>query len=611
MAFDIYQTEFIEFKQPNNTILITSGLAGAGKSSSLAKRIAENIKKGVKPNTIIATTFTNMASRDLKSKIRGFVDSDILPHCSTIHSYFISILKNNNVKPIILTEWNALMVLREIIEQSWDFGTKREATDFTRIVASAMAIYNSTYFEEDISKWKALDYVSDMNISSSQFRDLYIKYNEFKKERNLWDFDDLISERVWEHVNLHDVRNGISEVYVDEYQDLSYNQVYMINKLSNGKKLVFIGDSAQKLYGWRNAVGDVITDENFWIDRGYEDVAYLSLLKNYRSTENIVKLGNITRKFLDDKISEPTNENIKGSVKITKMSDDISEGKFISKEIKQLIDEGVPASDISILVRKNSYVKTVIEPAMTSQGISYSIESSRHKKKLWESPITKFLFGLISVFVDKDNLLPFLDSSNLMDGIGDAYKKGLISSYMNGTTIFTEDPKSRKLATIYNNIIALSDDNVPIDKIVMVINNLISITRNNVKPNDISERKIVLAQKILTNYSAMIMEQSPEFNIKDIFETIVEDINSFEEDKTNSVKIMTIHGSKGLSLPYVFVCDLSVISHDEDDGFIFYVAITRAEKGLHVVHSDYRIDRRFGKIKSKPNKYFYKTMLEI
>ena len=611
MEFDKYQTEFINFEQADNTVLIQDSLAGSGKSSSLAKRIAKNVENGVNPKSIIAITFTNMASRDLKSKIRNFVKSDILPHCSTVHSYFITILKENNVKPIILTEWNALMVLREIIEQSWDFGTKREATDFTRIIASAMAIYNSTYFEEDISEWKALDYVSDMNISSTQFRDIYIKYNEFKRERNLWDFDDLISNRVWEHVNPNTVRDTISEMYVDEYQDLSYNQVCMINKLSTGKKLTFIGDNCQKLYGWRNAVGDLILDEDFWGDRGYEDVAHLSLLKNYRSTENIVKLSNITRKFLDDKISEPTSENVKGSVKITKMSDDISEGKFISKEIKQLIDKGVPASDITILVRKNSYVKTIIEPAMTSQGISYSIESSRHKKKLWESPITKFLFGLISVFVDKDNLLPFLDASSLTDGIGDAYKKGLISAFMNGTTIFTEDPKSRKLATIYNEIVQMSEDNIPIDKIVMVINKLISITRNNVKPNDISERKIVLAQKILTNYSAMIMEQSPEFNIKDIFETIVEDINSFEEDKTNSVRIMTIHGSKGLSLPYVFVCDLSVISHDDDDGFIFYVAITRAEKGLHIVHSDYRIDRRFGRIKSKNNMYFEKTMREL
>ena len=609
--FDKYQREFINFEHKPNTILMTSGLAGAGKSSSLAKRISDNIIKGVNPKSIIAITFTNMASRDLKSKIRKFVAGETVPHCSTIHSYFINMLKEAHVKPIIMTEWNALMVLREIIEQSWDFGTKREATDFTRIIANAMAIYNSTYFEEDISEWKVLDYVTDMNISSTQFKEIYIKYNEFKVERNLWDFDDLICDRVWKHVNIETIKSTISEMYVDEYQDLSYNQVYMINKISVGKKLTFIGDAAQKLYGWRQAVGDMILEEDFWADRGYEGINYLSLLRNYRSTENIVKLSNITREFLDDKISESTNENVKGSVKITKMSDDISEGRFISKEIKQLIDSGVKASDISILVRKNSYVKTVIEPAMTSQGISYSIESSRHRKKLWESPITKFLFGLISIFTDRENLLPFLDASSLTDGIGDAYRKGLISAYMNGTIVFTEDPKSRKLANIFNEVVQLSDENISMDKIVIVINKLISITKNNVKPNDISERKIILAQKILTNYSAMIMEQSPEFNIKDIFETIVEDINSFEEDKTNSVRIMTIHGSKGLSLPYVFVCDLSVISHDDDDGFIFYVAITRAEKSLHIVHSDYRIDRRFGRIKSKNNLYFEKTMRKL
>lgn len=611
MEFDKYQTEFINFKHANNTVLIQDSLAGSGKSSSLAKRIAVNIENGVNPKSIIAITFTNMASRDLKSKIRNFVKSNILPHCSTIHKYFITILKENEVKPIIMTEWNALIVLREIIEQYWGFDTKREATDFTRIIASAIATYNSTYFEEDISEWKVLDYASDMNVSNSQFREIYKKYNDFKINKNLWDFDDLISDRVWDHINLETIRNTISEIYVDEYQDLSYNQVYMINKLSTGKRLVFIGDSSQKLYGWRNAVGDLIIDEDFWINRGYDSVYRLSLLKNYRSTENIVKLSNITRKFLDDKISEPTNGNIRGSVKITKVSDDISEGKFISKEIKQLIDTGVKASDITILVRKNSYVKTVIEPAMTSQGISYSIESSRHKRKLWESPITKFLFGLISIFTDKDNLLPFLDASNLIDGIGDIYRKGLISAFMNGTTIFTEDQKSRKLALIYNEIIQLSEDNISIDSIVIVINKLIDITRNNIKPNDISERKIALAQKILTNYSAMIMEQSPEFNIREIFETIVEDINSFEEDKTNSVRIMTVHGSKGLSLPYVFVCDLSVISHDEDDGFVFYVAITRAEKGLHIVYSDYKIDRRFGRMKSKRNMFFDKTMREL
>ena len=86
MNLDNYQQGFVNFNQPKNSILVLTAVAGSGKSTTLASKISKLMLSGVKPEQIIALTFTNASARDLKSKIRKSVSTDILPHCSTIHS---------------------------------------------------------------------------------------------------------------------------------------------------------------------------------------------------------------------------------------------------------------------------------------------------------------------------------------------------------------------------------------------------------------------------------------------------------------------------------------------------------------------------------------------
>jgi len=581
----------------------------SGKSTVFANKIARLILEGhAKPDEIITLTFTNKAARDIKSKIKALLPKGAeLPHVSTIHSLFIKLLRDFKVNPIVMNEWGNILTLRSIIEQHYQFDTKGELTAFTRDILAYVDQYQLSAPDINIDDWKLSDYVEDCTITSKKFNKIYKEYDKFKREKNLWSYNDLISSRVKEVIDFNKINSSTKYLFNDEAHDETLAELLLIRDIASQNILYNIQDNCQEIYGWRFSRADLLADKSFWADHFNKYEEY-KLLKNYRSTENILKVSNLYRSHLDDIQLIPTKENLKGSVKISQVEMETHEGKYIAVEIKKLLEEGTAPKDITILVRSNMFIKSILEPHLIESNIPYTIDTPKSKKKMFESPINKIFLSFMEIYSNNENLLSIISICDYYIGVGAGSKKTLMDSFIN-TSMLTPDKKFDNIRYTFNNICEFSTQYSSASKLPVILDYFESLIRQFIKTSEYNENKINLIRKTITNYVYTIYEDYPSYTIHEIFAEIITQIDSFEDDAMNKVKIMTYYGAKGLSLPYVFVSDMSLKApkSNSDSDNSLYVALSRAETRMYIVSSSIKINRSFGKMKQNIPSIWTKT----
>lgn len=244
MQLDNHQQAVVDFTPQPSTMINVKATPGSGKSTVFAHKVADLLGKGVKPEEIIVITFTNKSARDIKAKIKkliGKTRNDAVPHVSTIHSLFIKLLKDADAKPIILSEWNNLLTLRSIIEQHFQFDTKRELTGFTQEILTYIDFFQLSMPEESIDNLKILEY-KEAVLSNTQFQKIYKEYDALKRERNLWSYNDLISARIKEHINIEEINTTVNYMFNDEAHDETLSELLLIRDIAKGKTLYNVFD---------------------------------------------------------------------------------------------------------------------------------------------------------------------------------------------------------------------------------------------------------------------------------------------------------------------------------------------------------------------------------
>lgn len=367
--------------------------------------------------------------------------------------------------------------------------------------------------------------------------------------------------------------------------------------------------NCQEIYGWRYSRADLLFDVPFWNNYFLHNMVF-ELPNNYRSTTNIVRVCNTYRSFLDGIDSIPHQPEVKGSVNVTSMTLETHEGRFVAGELaKRITQDGIQPKDFTILVRTNNYIKSVLEPALIENKIPYTIDTPKAKKKLFNSEINRVFFSMMSIFVNNDDLMSVISIADLSNGIGEMSKQSLVQNYLATNTII-DDVKYTPIRRIFNQMVQMSVENHHPKRLPFVLDTMEMLVRENIKSSTYNEDKLRLIKKTITNYSHNILEDNEDYNLDDIFETIIQQVSDFEDDDSNTVKIMTYHGSKGLSIPYVFVCDMALKSAkpSPDDINALYVAMSRAEKKMYIVNSTHKIDRNFGKVKQQIPSIWTKTL---
>ncbi len=364
-------------KNTEGPALILAG-AGSGKTRVIAHRIAYLIaEKGVMPWNILAVTFTNKASQEMKLRVQRLLRDEQLsswPTVSTFHSLCVRILRQDIEKLndkytrtfTIYDQDDSLKLIKNCMK---DLGFDEK---YLGLRATQGAISSAKNRGEDVAAFAArAEYVDEKRASQAR---VYATYEERLHANNALDFDDLMIKTVRLLREVSDVREKFNHkfryILVDEYQDTNSLQFNLISLLTEKQQnICVVGDEDQSIYKWRGA--DITNILNF--EKHFPNTKTIRLEQNYRSTQTILDVaGSVVKHNIERKGKNLWTSNPKGDrVRYYQAFDAESEARFVAGKI---LEHRRDEYDLraAVLYRTNSQSR-VFEEAMRRAGLPYNI----------------------------------------------------------------------------------------------------------------------------------------------------------------------------------------------------------------------------------------------
>src|SRR3989338_4073159 len=363
-------------------ILVMAG-PGAVKTRVLTRRIAYIIQKGVRPENILAVTFTNKAAEEMKKRVSKLIGNNsvfqkrlikCLPTIGTFHSVCVQILRREIDKLgyrknfIIYDSKDQLSLMKQIIKDLLMNPEQFKPATLSENISRAKdeLVDAQTYQKRADEYWP------------KKIAEIYLKYQAALKKANALDFDDLIMLTVRlfqkEPAVLEKYQNKWQYILVDEAHDTNFSQYRLINLLAQKhKNLCLIADPDQSIYSWRGA--DFRNILNF--EKDYPEAKVILLEQNYRSTQNILEASHhVIVKNKERKEKKLWTENTVGPlIQIAEVANEQKEGDFIVSEIKNLLNQhshSLNLKDFTVLYRTNAQSRA-IEEAFLKANFPYKI----------------------------------------------------------------------------------------------------------------------------------------------------------------------------------------------------------------------------------------------
>ncbi len=628
-------------KVVDGPVLVISG-PGSGKTRCLTHRVAYLISQKVKPNSILAITFTNKAANEMRERINSLLGqknspsaslgSPTLPVIGTFHSVCLKILRIEI--PILgyksnfsIFDTNDQLSLIKRVMKDLEIDSKK---------------YNPHLVLNKISKLKT-DLIFPENYNPTEFftkiiSRIYSGYQTELKKMNGLDFDDLIVLTVKIFKQNQDIlekyQNFWKYILVDEYQDTSHDQYTLVKILSAKNRNIFaIGDDAQSIYAFRDA--DIRNILNFQKD--YSDAKVIFLEQNYRSTKNILAAAqNIISNNQTQVPKELWTENTKGEkIYIKETLNERAEAEFIVDKIDELLEKDCyKIQDFTILYRTHAQSRA-IEEALITRGFPYQIVGGI---RFYERKEIKDILSYLRFMINPTDLISLERIYNVPTrGIGETTfnkiaainEKDLIQS-IGVLAKERGDTKQAKSLTEFKKLLTDLSDRKN-DK------NLTSVIKYVIKRINYEDYlKSLVAKKELYDNTEDKMENLKELLTvarkydmlrgEEGIEKFLEEIALLQEtDKiktsANRITLMTIHSSKGLEFPVVFMAGMEegLFPHSratlaplelEEERRLCYVAITRAKDRLIMTHAKYR--NIFGSTQTNlPSRFIYEIPQDV
>lgn len=588
----------------DGAILVTAG-AGSGKTRLLTERISYLIKEcGVEPYNILAITFTNKATNEMRERILKFCPSADSLWISTFHSMCARILRENISA---LDGFNR-------------FFTIYDTTDKDKLLKK---IVSDLGFESDrvkdfaceIDKAKNLGFDPDEYYQITEFKSdamdtkkVYSAYQNELKNNNALDFDDLLVKtlELFKHSPniLRRYQERFRYIHIDEFQDTNLVQYKIAKCLAGYHKNIFVvGDEDQCIYGWRGA--NIENIMNFRQD--FDNVKCYKLERNYRSTKNILNIANKLIKNNTSRIEKVLwTDNEEGELPVYFSAyDETKEAEYVAGSIYNLINRGVQPNQIAILFRLSA-ISRLIEEKLLSYNLPYVVSGIF---KFFERAEIKNVLAYLRLTVnpkDNESLKRIINFPKR--GIGNVSIEKIESlAKSNGVSMLDvvlgdyDLPKALKeklesLKYVYTNL--------PDSKEGMynfcekLVKNAEIYGAYNKQDDEDNDRLLNISQLMQSIKS--FENQNPNSELSDYLESITLQ-NSIEEtdDANNSVSVSTIHASKGLEFDYVYIMGaeeglfpisraVGLDDEIEEERRLMYVAITRARKKVFITNAKSR-----------------------
>ena len=604
------QREAVE--KTEGPVLILAG-AGSGKTRVLTTRIGHLIEdKGVQPANILAITFTNKAANEMRERVEETLDSDASDMwISTFHSCCVRILRKDinrigyNRSFVIYDSADQVTLVKDCLKE---LNLSDKVFEPKVIISTISGAKDKLY---DPKQFKAM-HMNDNRMS--KIADVYALYQDRLKRNSALDFDDLIFKTVEllksDKEVLDYYRNRFKYIMVDEYQDTSKAQYELIKILAKEhQNICVVGDDDQSIYGWRGA--DIRNILEF--EKDYDNVHVVKLEQNYRSTQIILDAANtVISNNIERKRKRLWSEKKDGElIKIQVAQDEIEESDFVADMIAKISrEQNRSYKDFAILYRANAQSRSV-EDALNRSQIPYNIYGGT---KFYERKEIKDLIAYLRVIQNPQDDISIKRIINIprrgiglrtIEKIEDRASLKQESIY----SVLIDIETNSEISTKARNSISEFVDNVigtlrtmrevyPVSKLIEKVIESIDyygyideLYKGN--KEEAEERKDNVKEFISV---AMEFEQNSEEKDLETFLTgVALTSESSEEEEIDKVSLMTIHTSKGLEFPVVFIVGMEDglfpiaravrsmnDSEIEEERRLCYVGITRAKEILYL-----------------------------
>lgn len=616
--------------QKDGPMIIIAG-AGSGKTRVLTYRIAHLMKQGVDAFNILSLTFTNKAAKEMKERIGsvvGFSESKNL-WMGTFHSVFARILRSEADKlgyPSNFTIYDSQdsvrligSIIREMQLDKDRYKSKQvlgRISSFKNSLITVRAYNNNPDLKED-----------DLKASRPKMGDIYKEYVDRCFKSGAMDFDDLLLRTNELLTRFPEVlakyQDRFRYIMVDEYQDTNHSQYLIVRALADRfQNICVVGDDSQSIYSFRGAnISNIL---NFQKD--YPDVKTFKLEQNYRSSDNIVQAANSVierNKTRLDKIVWTSNDAGE-KIKVMRTISDGEEGRFVAQSMwENMMNNQLTADAFAVLYRTNSQSRAM-EDALRKKGIQYKIYGGI---SFYQRKEIKDLLSYLRMLInpnDEEALKRVINTpargigATTLDKITIAanhYKKSIFEILKNIDKIDLKlnSGTRSKLQNFVNIILALQIESqtknaFEIAETIVKRVGLIKELEKEGTPEAIS--KVENIQELLNGIKDFItdkIETGEDASLPKFLEDVAlaTDFDSDKKDDTPRVSMMTIHQSKGLEYPYVYIVGLeenlfpsgmsmNTRSELEEERRLFYVALTRAEHQAYLSYAQTRY--RWGKL---------------
>lgn len=585
-------------------MLIMAG-AGSGKTKVLTCRVANLLQKGVRPYRILAITFTNKAAAEMRERVNnmsGPAAKDVW--LFTFHAFCARFLRMEIDKlpgyggnfAIYDTADSQNLIKQILKEMNLDDKRFQPSGILSRISNAKNALQDAAAFARQAG-----------DFYEQKVADIYSRYEQKLQLNNALDFDDLLMLSIKLLQENKEVREKYQDRFdyllVDEYQDTNHAQ-YLLTKFLAAKhrNICVVGDADQSIYGWRGADIQNILD----FEKDYPDAKVIKLEQNYRSTQIILDAANaVIENNTGRKPKNLWTENKSGAdIIYFQAVDERDEARFVIEQLQNLQrTENKKLGDMAILYRTNTQSR-IFEEILIKSGISYNMVGGL---KFYERKEIKDIIAYLRVIFNPADSLSLLRIINVPKrGIGDA-SLAKIQAYAaaNNVSLFEAVSNAAAIDGLSSRFVSKLDD---LAGIIFELMNLASeapvedlidrVLRDTGYLEELENERTPQAQSRIDNLHELISvaqefaASEEENNLENFLAhvALVSDIDDTELGE-DAITLMTLHSSKGLEFPVVFLVGMEegLFPHArtlmdeteiEEERRLCYVGITRAKEKL-------------------------------
>ncbi len=577
-------------------LLVLAG-AGSGKTRVITHRIIHLIEQGIAPQNILAVTFTNKAAREMRERVFSLMKSsfpalrasiDSTPTIATFHSLGVRMLRDHHETLglrrhfVIYDRSDSVRAMKKALEAGGYTDKQFEPRKILGMISRAKGDAQSP---EDY-RTNARSYPERVAA------DAWGRYDAALRGEHALDFDDLLIKtltmlRSHPHI-LAEYRDHFRYIHIDEYQDTNKVQ-YEIARLLAGdsENLCVVGDVDQNIYSWRGA--DIANIMQF--ERHFPNAKIIMLEENYRSTQTIIAASNdIIEKNVNRPPKKVFTHNHEGEpIALYVAMSAEEEAEHVALTAKNIIRDGASPSGIAVLFRTN-FQSRALEEAFINFGVPYQVLGTR----FFERKEVKDVLSYLRLALNPESVADLARViNNPPRGIGKVTLLKIVEG-RRGELTGSASEKVAQFERMMDEIRAVALEK-PVDETLKFILKRTKIEEELVSGGEEGLERLENLRELVTlgtRYQELEPHEAVECLLEDAaLQSDQDELRAKEEQ--DAVRLMTIHASKGLEFPYVFITGLEegLFPHErlsdekideEEERRLFYVALTRAQKKVYL-----------------------------